>query len=83
MTVITAWPLSKEATQMDLNKLSYWEDISKLKYNREKRKVLQIGSTNIKVECILNNMEIKKLTYDRCKADYCLLYRRHMEWLPG
>ena len=31
-----ARPLSKEMTKIDLNKLSYWEDIWKLKANLEK-----------------------------------------------
>ena len=35
---------------MDLNKLSNWGDIWKLRFNIEKYKVLHIGSQNIKVE---------------------------------
>ena len=35
---------------MNLNKLSYWEDIWKLIFNIEKCQVLHIGSKNIKVE---------------------------------
>ena len=38
-----------EITQMHLNKLSYWDNIWKLKMNIEKCKVLHIGSKNIKV----------------------------------
>ena len=35
---------------MDLNKLSYWEDISILEFNIKTYKVLYIGYKNIKVE---------------------------------
>ena len=40
--------LSKETTPMDLNKLSYWKNIWKLKFSIEKCKVQQIWSKNIK-----------------------------------
>ena len=35
---------------MDVNKLSFWEDIWKLDFNIEKFEVLNIGSKNIEVE---------------------------------
>ena len=44
--------------QMDLNKLSYQEDIWKLKFIIEKGNVRYIESKNIKIECKLNNKEI-------------------------
>ena len=53
--------LSNEITQMDLNKLSYWEDIRKLKYKKGKCKELHIGSQNMKVEYKWSNREIKKV----------------------
>ena len=43
-------PLSKETTEMDMYKPSYWEDILKWKFNVEKYEELNIGSKNIKVE---------------------------------
>ena len=46
---------------MDLNKLSYWEDIWKLEFDIEKCKVLYIGFKNIQFEYKLSNKEIKKL----------------------
>ena len=53
-------PLSKEITQMNLNKLSYCEDIWKLEFNIEKFKELDVGSKNIKEEYELSNRNIKK-----------------------
>ena len=44
---------------MDLNKLSFWEDIWKSKFNIEKYKVLYIGSKNITF--IQLNKEIKNV----------------------
>ena len=43
---------------MELNKLSYWEDIWKLKFNIEKP--LHIESKNIKFNYRLSNKELKK-----------------------
>ena len=56
-------PLSKEITQMNLNKLSYWEDtrIWKLRFNIEKCQVLYIRSKNIKVEYKLTGKSKKSL----------------------
>ena len=53
--------LSKETIQMDLNRLSYWEDIWKLRFNLEECKVLHIGSKNIQFEYKLSNKEIKRV----------------------
>ena len=53
-------PLSKETTQMDQKKLSYWESIWKLRINIEKCYVLHIVSQKIKVEYELSKKEIKK-----------------------
>ena len=50
---------------MDLNKLPYWKDIWKLKFNLKKCKVLYIGTKNIKVDYKLSNREIKKV-YEKC-----------------
>ena len=50
---------SKETAQMDMNKLSYWENMWKLKFKIEKCKVLYIGSKYFKVECQLNNRNQK------------------------
>ena len=36
--------LSKETTYIDLDKLSFWEDIHNLKFDIEKCKVLPIGA---------------------------------------
>ena len=67
---------------MDLHKLSYWEDIWKLRFSIEKCKVLHSGSKNIKVEYKLRNKEIKKVNeecdlgvdfVDRFKADNNIL----------
>ena len=44
---------------MNLNKLSYSEDIWKLEFDVEKCKELDVGSQNVKNE--LNNREIKKV----------------------
>ena len=53
--------LSKDTTQMDLNKLSYWKDIWKFRSNVEKCQVQDIGSKNIKVEYELSNRKIKEV----------------------
>ena len=42
--------LSKETTQMDLNKFSYWEDIWKQTLNIERYKVSHIEFKNIKIK---------------------------------
>ena len=84
----------KEIIQMELNKLSYWEDILKLRVNIEKSKVLQIGSKNIKVGYKLNKKKIRKVNEeyvlgvgfdDTFKADNRILstYQEWMEWLAG
>ena len=57
---LLVWPLSKE-TQMDLNKLSYWDNFWKLRFNVEKCEVLHIVFKSITVEYKLNNREIKKV----------------------
>ena len=44
------WLLSKETIEMDINELSYWEDIWKLRFNIKKNEVLHIESKNIKVK---------------------------------
>ena len=56
-------PLSKDITQMDLNKLSSGEDIWTLKFNIEKCKVQYIGSKNIKIKS--NKWEIKIVNVER------------------
>ena len=78
-------PLSKEITQMDLNELSYWKDIWKLKFHLEKCEVLHIEFKNIKVRYKLSNREIKKVNrnviwglammlYLKLTIIFCLLY---------
>ena len=57
--------LSKETTQMDLNKLSYWEDIGKLLFNIEKCNVLEFVFQNIPVESKLSNGKVQKVN-DKC-----------------
>ena len=46
---------------MNLNKLSNWEDIWKLKSNIEKCKVLHLGSKIIKVDYKLNKRKISQV----------------------
>ena len=53
-------PLLKETTQINLNILSYWEDILELRFNIKKSKIQHTGSNDIKIEYKLNNREIKK-----------------------
>ena len=73
--------MSNETTQINLNQLSYWEDIWKLKFNIEKCKVLHIQFKNIQVEYKSSNRETKKINkecnlgdgFDRFKSDNHIL----------
>ena len=58
-------PLMNDIVQADLDSLSEWENIWKLKFNLEKCKVLHIGCNNTKYDYKLNSQGLKKIT-EKC-----------------
>ena len=58
-------PSMHDVVQADLDRLTEWEEIWKLKFNIDKCKVLHIGVSNTKYNYKLNNKELDKITEER------------------
>ena len=58
-------PFSQHIAQSDLDYLSQWEHIWKLKFNVDKCKVLHCGRNNIKYKYKLNSKDLEVITEER------------------
>ena len=62
---LLAGPSSQDVLQADLNNLTEWEEIWKLRFNVDKCKVLHVGSRNTSFDYKLNNETLVKITEER------------------
>ena len=58
-------PFSQDIAQSDLDYLSEWENIWKLKFNVDKCKVLHCGRSNVKYKYKLNSGDLEVITEER------------------